>query len=948
MNSNQKPYLQEVAEVIESQGTNQEQGLSHDEIEKRLRAHGYNELPPGTSDSWLLIFIHQFQNPLIYILLVAAAIIFVVGDSKLDAFIICGVLFFNAIIGTIQEGRTKNIIESLRRFIKTQSVVIRDGKKEVIEDRYLVPGDVIILQEGQRVPADARVILSVNMSVDESALTGESMSVRKGVEKISGERPVADRENMVYKGTYVMGGHGKAVVIGIGVDTEIGAIHQTVDEIKTDIPLKVELERLSYFILLFILAMCVFLLMVGLLHGKPAKELLVMLTALFICVVPEGLPVVLTLVLANGAYKMAQRNVLVKNLQAVDALGRCDVIVIDKTGTLTRNEMLVSAAFADDKSYQVTGQGYYSEGAITSDGTQITPAHDSALWHMGIAASLLNTAEISYVQKLKIFEVKGDPTEAAMFVFSQKLGIDAEALLHEYQTVFEIPFDPQNRFHAGFFRTPSSFAKAIEDKQTWDNPPILPLNETRDRLDERIKYVDRNHASIYITGSPEFLLNLTVSPELIEGHSFKAELDELLAQGLRVVAVGMKEIPLTDLHPDCTDKQECLERYKKEIKDIKILGFLGIQDSIRSEVQGVLAQARRSGIRVIMATGDHKSTALYVAKKAGLFAEGDLVLDGSEFHRMSDAEVLAQLDKTTVYSRVSPTDKLRIINLFHIQKNIVAMTGDGINDAPSLVAADLGIAMGGIGTEVAKQAADIVLLDDSFVSIMNGVEQGRHIFYTLRRVILYFFTTNMGEVLIVFFAMFTFLPLPLTAPQILWLNLVTDGFLDVALAAEPKEQGLLEKSWLQQKLRLVDASLLYKMMFVAVPMGAVSLGIFAWDLGRDGLAHARTMTLITMAMFQWFNAWNCRSERLSILQSGLFTNKWLLGAMGLVLGLQLFILHVPFMQYIFKTVPLSLADWGIILAVTFPIILLEEGRKFALKSLNPFEKLRAGDFDFHK
>lgn len=909
------PYLQEVDQVIKSQNTNAEHGLGHNEVEKRLRAHGYNELPRGKRDSWLSLFVRQFQNPLIYILLAAAAIIFLVGESKLDAFIICGVLFFNAIIGTIQEGRTQNIIDSLRRFIKTQSVVIRDGKKEVIEDRYLVPGDVIILQEGQRVPADARVILVTNLSLDESALTGESTRVRKRTEKLGTERPVADRENMVYKGTYIMGGHGRAIVVGTGKNTEIGAIQKTIEEIKTDIPLKIELERVSYFILLFILAMCVFLLVVGLLYGKPLRELLVMLTALFICVVPEGLPVVLTLVLVNGAYKMAQRNVLVKNLQAVDALGRCDVIVIDKTGTLTRNEMMVVSVCAEGKEYQVTGQGYYAEGCLTQGGHNVKPEPDSVLWHMGMASSLLNTAEISYVPKLKIFEVKGDPTEAAMFVFSQKLGFDAERLRREYQTMFEIPFDPQVRYHAGFYR---------------NVPQSIPQDFGR-ASDER---VEENSGILYINGSPELLLSLSVRPELIEGpivDSYKKELEQLLLQGLRVVAVGMKKLPATALHPDCADKAECLERYKKEINDITILGFLGIQDSIRSEVQGVIAQARRSGIRVIMATGDHKSTALYVAKQVGLFAPGDGALDGSEFHHMSDAELLAQLDTTTVYSRVSPTDKLRIIKFFHDKKNIVAMTGDGINDAPSLVAADLGIAMGGIGTEVAKQAADIVLLDDSFVSIMNGVEQGRHIFYTLRRVILYFFATNMGEILIVLFAMFSSLPLPLTAAQILWLNLVTDGFLDVALSAEPKEKGLLAASWLTRKLRLIDLNVLLKMMFVATPMAIGSLAVYAWDLSRDGIDHARTMALITMAMYQWFNAWNCRSERLSILQSGLFSNGWLIVATSVVLGLQIFVVYVPFMQYIFKTVPLGLDDWGIIVCVTFPIILLEEARKFVVR-----------------
>ncbi len=501
---------------------------------------------------------------------------------------------------------------------------------------------------------------------------------------------------------------------------------------------------------------------------------------------------------------------------------------------------------------EVTGQGYYSEGSVTHNGKDTQLKLDSALWHMGVAAALLNTAEISYVPQLKIFQIKGDPTEAAMFVFAQKLGFDAQALRSGYETVFEIPFDPLLRYHAGFYRN------ALQAS---------------------------SNSILYLNGSPEQLFSMSLEAT----DSYQEALQALLAQGLRVVAVGMKEIPLADLNFDCSDKELCLERYKESVKDITILGLFGIQDSIRPEVQGVLAQARHSGIRVVMATGDHKSTALYVAKRVGLFKEGDHAIDGSEFRNLSDAELLAVLERTTVFSRVSPADKLRIIRLFHEinspespqDAHIVAMTGDGINDAPSLVAADLGIAMGGIGTEVAKQAADIVLLDDSFVSIMNGVEQGRHIFYSLRRVVLYFFATNMGEILIVLFAMFSSLPLPLTAPQILWLNLVTDGFLDVALSTEPKEKGLLEATWLQKKMRLIDLNLLLKVMFVAIPMGAVSLAVFTWDLSRDGLEHARTMALITMAMFQWFNAWNCRSEKLSILELSMKqteskdTKKWL-------------------------------------------------------------------------
>lgn len=887
-----KAYRQTIEQLVQKLDSNIKTGLTKQEVERRIKTHGLNELPARKRAGWFAIFLSQFQNPLIYILVAAAAIIFFVGETRIDAFIISGVLIFNAIIGTIQEGRTESIIESLKRFIKTQSIVIRDGKKEVVQDTHLVPGDIILLQEGQRVPADARVIESNNMKVDESVLTGESGMIRKTTQVIDKQVPLGDRNDMVYKGTYVLGGSGKALVVATGIHTEIGTIHKTVEEIKTDIPLRKELDRLSYVILIFILGMCVFLLLLGIFAGKPLQELLVMLTALFICVVPEGLPVVMTLVLVSGALKMAKEQVLIKNLQAVDALGRTDVIVIDKTGTLTRNELIVHQLMVDHEKYEVSGQGYFVQGGVYKNNEEIMqPDKNSDLWHMAVAANILNSSEVSYIKQLKLFDIKGDPTEAALYVFSEKLGFNRKQLDSEFKKIYELPFDSEYRYHAAF-------------------------------------YEHNNKGIVYIIGSPERLMKQSKSVD----QQTKDTLKELLDHGLRVVAAGMKEIDLAAVQ---NAKDE--SAFRQLIKDdVTFLGLYGIQDSIRPEVPAIIKQARDAGIKVIMATGDHKETALYVAEHVGLFQPGDKAIAGTEFAKISDDELLQQLDQTTVYARVSPADKMRIINLFHQQKKIVAMTGDGINDAPSLVAADLGIAMGGIGTEVAKQAADIVLLDDSFMSIMNAVEQGRHIFYTLRRVILYFFATNMGEILIVLFALFTNMPLPITAAQILWLNLVTDGFLDIALSTEPKEKGLLRASWLQQKLRLVDKNVLLKMLFISIPMGLVSLAVFWYDLPINGLTHARTMTLITMAMFQWFNAWNCRSETLSIFQSGLFTNKWLILATAFVLFLQVLILHVPFMQYLFQTVPLSTADWGLIVCVSFPIIILEEIRKLIVRHITRY------------
>ncbi len=881
-------YQQTIETITQTLKVDPEKGLSEQEIIQRQKTHGYNVLKEVKQRGIITIFISQFQNPLVYILFFAAVIIFIFGDDKLDAFIISGVLFFNAILGTVQEARTKNIIESLKHYIKAETVVLRDGAKTVIDERNLVVGDIIFLQEGQRVPADARIITATNLRVDEAILTGEAHPATKQSDVISQQVPLGDRTNMIFKGTYILAGAGQAIVTAIGSETEIGKIQVITEEIDTEIPLRKELEVLSHWILLFIIATCLFLFVVGLFTGKPIKELLVMLTALFICVVPEGLPVVLTLVLVAGALQMAKHFVLVRNMQAVESLGRTNVIVIDKTGTLTRNEMVVPIVWTADNLWNISGEGYRCEGTVCKNGTIMTDsALESDLVHMAIAAHLLNNAEIIHIPKLDIFEIKGDPTEAALFVFSEKIKSTFEHNITQYQKIYEIPFESTTRYHAGFYKI-------------------------------------NNEAIAFIIGSPETVF--ARSSEMPK--SAEDTLNTFLKDGLRVVAFGMKKFNADDL-ANVTERAQYEDLLAN---NVTFLGLAGIEDSIRSEVTPIITKARNAGLSIIMATGDHQQTALNVAKRVGIFREGDDIVDGSNIDQLTDEQLLVRLDHITVFSRVSAQHKMRIISLLQKSGKIVAMTGDGINDAPSLVKADLGIAMGKSGTEVAKQAADLVLLNDSFATIIEAIEEGRHIFYTLKRIVLYFFSTNMGEILIVLFAFLTTLftgidlPLPITAVQILWLNLVTDGFLDVGLSMEPKESGLLEQHWLEKKQHLIDIPLLLKMLFMAIPMGIGSLAVFLHYYQTD-LAHARTMTLITMAMYQWFNAWNCRSETRSLFSLGLFTNKWLIAVMALVLALQSAIVYLPFMRHIFKTVPLTIHDWIIVVTVSAPIIILEEIRK---------------------
>lgn len=973
-----KAYERTWSDIVQEFGSDSEQGLSTQQVKAQRLAHGPNRIPEKKVKGWLWVFIEQFKDPLIYLLVAAAVIIFFVSPHRFDAFIITGILTFNAFVGTWQEGRTRVIMRSLRSFSKTTTIVLRNGQKDLVDDDDLVPGDIILLQEGQRIPADARIIESNNLLIDEAVLTGESQGVRKhahelslgelkseklqknfaradssrdegaqndlsqsdrplndlsGGEETLGERSsnelsLGDQINMLFKGTLVRAGTGKAVVVATGSQTVIGTMQSAAEEAETDMPLKRELTRLSHWLLVFVLITCIFIFVVGLLLGNPLKELLVMTVALFICVVPEGLPVVLTLALVNGVYRMAREGVLVKRMQAVEGLGRTDVIVIDKTGTLTRNEMMVTRVLTAEHDVRVEGEGYHVTGKLFEKGNifvmqerdqahardrnqgfslSVSTQENQAKSHnqgssqegfqdrdvlydahvlqqIAIASSLLNSSEISYDAKQDTFTVKGDPTEAAMAVFAQKVGMHKEALLKDYRKVYEVPFDPALRYHAGF-------------------------------------YDHQGKGICFVVGSFEVIVQGT---ERTRGQRLY---DQLLGEGLRVLAVATREFPLS--------AQEFEDPYKYycalATTDLTFLGVVGITDALRPEVVEVVKRAREAGLQVIMATGDHAATALSVAKQVGIFKEGDMMLDGVAFRSLLARKAVVPVDAVTVYARVDPMDKVKIVSLFHAKKKLVAMTGDGVNDVPSIMASDLGIAMGGIGTEVAKEAADMVLLNDSFASIIQAIEQGRHIFYTLRRVVLYFFVTNVGEIFMILFALLGQLPLPITAAQILWLNLITDGFLDMALSTEPKEEALLlQPGWLERKKRLIDTKLLISVAIIAVPMGIMAMGVFMLYYRHD-IKLARTMTLVTMAMAQWFNAWNCRSETRSLFSLSFFSNRWLLVATSFVLFLQLALIYVPFMQIIFDTVPLSLAQWGLVVVVSAPIIAIDELRKWFVR-----------------
>ncbi|HEX2978464.1 MAG TPA: HAD-IC family P-type ATPase [Candidatus Babeliales bacterium] len=871
--------------------TNLSSGLTQNEAKKRLSIFGLNQLAEKPIPSYFSIFLRQFESPLIYVLLAAAIIIMVVGDT-LDALIISVILFFNAAIGTIQEGRTHRLLESLRKYLKADALIVRDGKQQIVPVQTLVPGDLLLLQQGERVAADARLVQAHLLMVDESILTGESIGVEKAVSDLAQESSLAHQTNMVFKGTYILSGTGIALVTSTGAATELGKIGALAETIHTEIPLKKDLDFISHVVLIFIILTCISLFAIGIWHGRSWRDLLITLSALFICVVPEGLPVVFTLSLVNGAYQMAKKNVVVKKLQAAEGLGRTTIIVLDKTGTLTKNEMMVSDIYTHNNWYTVTGEGYHPKGALLHNGAIVTSLQDhQSLELMAHAASLLNRTQIKVEPQTGLFLIKGDPTQAALFIFSQKIGLDSAQLRKMYTFVDEIPFQADLRYAADF-------------------------------------YLHNNKLIALIICSPEFVMNRASNYTQAD----RVSLESMLNEGLRVIGAGFKEFDASILKDGPLSDDQLKNMLAS---DLNFLGFFGLQDTIRPEIERMIDQARTAGFKIVMATGDHKGTALFVAKKVGIYTEKNIVIDGAEFEQMTNQELNLKLPNATVFSRLTPEHKLRLIELYHARGEIVAMTGDGVNDAPSLVAADIGIAMGKIGTEVAKEVADIILLDDSFKTIVDAISYSRHIFTTLRRVILYFFATNLAEVLLILFALsINIAILPLTAVQIFWLNLVTDGFLNVALAFEPNSTQIYKH--FSKKQKLVDTELLLKTFYLALPMAVGSLAIFLWYLPIS-VPLARTMTLITMAMFQWMNAWNCRSQYLTNFQIGFFSNHWLIAATSFVLFLQLLLVYVPFMQRFFHTVPLTLNQWILIFLITSSLVITEETRKLIAQFLEKKE-----------
>ena len=879
-------------EVLKVLGSDALAGLSPEEAARRLAEHGPNTLPETEHRSLWRVLASQFASPLIYILFVAAAIAFAMGKRG-DSIVILVVVIINAVIGAFQEGRAERSMEALRRLSSLKVRVLRGGREEIIEARDLVPGDVVLFAAGDAIGADARLLESAALETAEAALTGESLPVAKDPEPLAADTPLAERLNVVYSGTHVAAGRGKGIVVATGLATEVGKIAKlTAAAEDPDTPLELRIAHFGRYLVVAAIALVSVVLSVGLLRGMPFADVFMVAISQMVSMVPEGLPVAMTIALAVGMQRMAGRGAIVRRLAAVETLGSTSVICSDKTGTLTKNEMTVTALWLPGgRDIEITGAGYTPEGKLLEAGREISNT-DAHLRAMLEAVALCNDAQlVPPDNEDSRWRPLGDPTETALLTLALKGCVELDALRKQCPRRAEIPFD--------------SAAKMMATQH--------------------------GHGAkgrIVIKGAPEFLLALC-------GHARRGDttipLDETgrrdtEAAGSAMAARALRVLAVAEIPDDTLDDSAGFAQFQGRAV---FLGLVGQMDPPRDEVKAAVAECRDAGIRAVMVTGDHKITGLSIARTLGIARDGDIAVDGTELEQMPEQDLRANLDRISVFARVHPAQKLRIVEAFQSQRNVVAMTGDGVNDAPALARADVGVAMGITGTEVAKGAAKIVISDDNFATIVKAVEEGRLVYRNLRKVILYLFATSMAEVLLLLSALFLGYPLPLVAVQILWINIVTEGTVTVNLIMEPPEGDEMKRPPIHQGEPLLNRTMLRRVLLMTPAMTVSAFGFFVWRLSTGApFALVQTETFTVLAVCQWFNVLNCRSETKSALSLGILKNYWLLG--GLLLGnvLHILVIYTPAMNRIFHTVPIPAADFFLIGAVASLVLWVEEIRKF--------------------
>ncbi|MFH1056978.1 MAG: calcium-translocating P-type ATPase, SERCA-type [Candidatus Micrarchaeota archaeon] len=869
-----------------------EKGLAGSEAEKRLSQFGLNELKEKGGKNPFFMFLEQFANILILLLIAAAGVSAFLGEW-LDAIAILAIVVLNALFGFVQEYRAEKAIAALKKLVSPKARVLRNGKEILIESKLLVPGDVIVLEAGDRIPADSRLLESIELECEESPLTGESLPVRKNSSSVLSEKTaVADRENMLFMGTSVSKGRARAVICETGMNTQVGRIATLVEQTQADeTPLQKRLGVLAKQLgVAAILAVVIVFAAGVMLSGESVFEMFLISVTLAVAAIPEGLPAIVTVTMAIGVQRMAKRNAIIRKLPAVETLGAATVICSDKTGTLTKSEMTIREVFADGRNFEVSGSGYSLQGDFLQAGKKINAAKNPVLNKLLLAGVFCNNSSLADEAGGKNAKVAGDPTEASLLVLARKAGLDEDELKEKGEFVYEIPFSSERKM--------MSVARKHEGK-----------------------------IMVFVKGAPEMVLQK--SAFIFAGGKEKrltAELKgKILAENKRMASKALRVLGLA------FKKFEGKGEKQMESK-LVFLGLVGMMDPPRPEARNAVAECKRAGIRVVMITGDNKETALAVAKELGIVERDSLVLTGSDLDEATDEELVGIARKAAVYARVSPEHKLRIVKALKADgRQVVAMTGDGVNDAPAIKKADIGVGMGLTGTDVTKEASAMIVTDDNFASIVNAIEEGRIVFDNIAKSVRYLISCNIGELLAVFIAVILGLKSPLLPLQILWMNLATDGLPALALGLDPEEPGVMQRKPRDPNENIINKNSAKSIIAIGALMASVTLGVFWFYHDSHGLDYARSMAFTTLVLIQLAYALSARSWKHHFHKLGVFSNKTLVVAVLVAFALQMTIVYNSFFENIFNTKPLLYGDLAIAIAAASLGFIIPEVLKFFVK-----------------
>lgn len=880
-----KFHEMEQTDLVEATNTSMKQGLTEKEVKKRLETHGPNELQEGKKTSALVLFFSQFKDFMVLVLLAATLISGFLGEY-VDAIAIIAIVFVNGILGFFQERRAEQSLQALKELSTPHVMALREGSWAKIPSKELVPGDIVKFASGDRIGADVRIVEAKSLEIEESALTGESLPVVKHADKL--KKPdvsLGDITNMAFMGTIVTRGSGVGIVVGTGMKTAMGKIADMLESAGTfSTPLQRRLEQLGKILIVVALLLTVLVVAVGVIQGHDLYSMFLAGVSLAVAAIPEGLPAIVTVALSLGVQRMIKQKSIVRKLPAVETLGCASIICSDKTGTMTQNKMTVTHVWSGGKTWNVSGVGYEPKGAFTLNGKETSADHHKPLQQMLLYGALCNTSIIE--KKDGEYILDGDPTEGALLTAARKAGFSNDFVQSHYRVIEEFPFDSDRKM----------MTVIVEDR---DKKQFVITKGAPDVLMQR-------SANIFYEGSAELFT---------KGRKSEADavLKDLASQALRTIAVAFK--PLKAGEKPTMEQAE---------KDLTLLGLSGIIDPPRPEVRQAIKECREAGIKTVMITGDHVETAKAIAKDLRLLPKRGKIMDGQMLNELSSEELAGVVDDVYVFARVSPEHKLKIVKAYQENGHIVAMTGDGVNDAPAIKQADIGVAMGITGTDVAKEASSLILVDDNFATIKSAIKEGRNIYENIRKFVRYLLASNVGEILVMLFAMLLALPLPLVPIQILWVNLVTDGLPAMALGMDQPEGDVMKRKPRQPKEGVFARKLGWKVISRGFLIGIATLLAFiiVYHRNPENLAYAQTVAFATLVLAQLIHVFDCRSET-SIFDRNPFENLYLIGAVLSSILLMVIVIYYPALQPIFHTVPIKPGDWLLVIGMSaIPTFLL--------------------------